>query len=149
MYKCLCTWGFPSGQTLILCWSMSMTYVSTALFSSRGMSALSSPLPSHTSRCGTHGITPRPPNSPSQTLAQHTPLLTMQESGDQDRRSRRAKKNIRIHILRATAWKNDLVTVSTHKKSYYKQDSKELFSIFTGNRRWKKAALYCSRREFC
>jgi len=30
------------------------------------------------------------------------------------------------------------VTISMCKKSYYKQDSKELFSVFTGNRRRKK-----------
>ena len=38
-------------------------------------------------------------------------------------------------------------TISMCKKSYYKQDSKELFSVFTGNRRRKKATLYCSGKE--
>lgn len=45
---------------------MSMTSISTGLFSSGGTSALSSAFSSHNHKCGTHKITPRPPNSPSQ-----------------------------------------------------------------------------------
>lgn len=39
--------------------------------------------------------------------------------------------------MKSTTQKNGLVTVSTNKKSYYKQDFKELIFVFTGNRRKK------------